>query len=190
MKVLFIQDVAGTAYAGDVKEVRDGFARNYLLPEKMAVNATKDQLNRVKGLQEAASKRRVATEAEMASLSGKLNGATITILARSGRNNRLYGSITNGDVATELTKLAGREIDRRKVILMPVRQLGTYQVPVKLAHGIEPHVTLVVASAGQDTTMEPTVDEIMEAEAEAKQKHPFGTPEAKVETEEAAEPSS
>lgn len=185
MKVLFIQDVSGTAYAGDIKEVKPGFARNYLLPGKLAVLATKDQMNRVEGLRTAAGKRRQATEAEMAELSSKLEGTTITILARSGRNNRLYGAITNAQVAEELTKVAGRQIDRRKVILDPVRQLGTYRVPVKLAHGIEPHVTVVVASQGQESEL--TAEEVIaQAEAEAKQQHPFGGPAAKKNEEEAA----
>ena len=149
MKVLFIQDVPGTAYAGDLKAVKDGFARNYLLPRKLAVLATPDQMNRVAGLQAAAAKRRDATEVEMAALAEKLDGMTVTIEGRAGRNDRLYGSVTNIMVAEELSKAAGQEIDRRRIILEPIRQLGAYEVPIKLYQGIEPRVTVVVTAPGR-----------------------------------------
>ena len=166
MKILFIEDVPGTAYAGDIKDVKSGFARNYLLPKKLAVLATVDQMNRVDRLRSAASKRRDATEAEMKTISDSLEGVVITIEARSGRNNRLYGSITNAAVAEELGKLTGREIDRRKIIMDPIRQLGTYQIPIKLHQGIEPRVTVAVVSPGsqdEEAEPEPTVEEVVAA---------------------------
>ena len=150
MKVLFVEDVPGTAYSGDIKDVKNGFARNYLLPRKLAILATPDQMNRVAGLQAAASKRRESTESDMAALAETLEGATITIEGRAGRNDRLYGSITNLMVAEEISKVAGREIDRRRVVLEPIRQLGTYEVPVKLYQGIEPKVTVVVTAPGRE----------------------------------------
>lgn len=166
MKILFIEDVPGTAYAGDIKDVKSGFARNYLLPRKLAVLATADQMNRVNRLRSAASKRRDATEAEMKTVSDSLEGVVITIEARSGRNNRLYGSITNAAVAEELGKLTGREIDRRKIIMDPIRQLGTYQIPIKLHQGVEPMVTVAVVSPGsqdEEAEPEPTVEEVVAA---------------------------
>ena len=166
MKILFIEDVPGTAYAGDIKDVKSGFARNYLLPKKLAVLATADQMNRVNRLRSAASKRRDATEAEMKTVSDSLEGVVITIEARSGRNNRLYGSITNAAVAEELGKLTGREIDRRKIIMDPIRQLGTYQIPIKLHQGVEPMVTVAVVSPGsqdEEAEPEPTVEEVVAA---------------------------
>lgn len=166
MKILFIEDVPGTAYAGDIKDVKSGFARNYLLPRKLAVLATADQMNRVNRLRSAASNRRDATEAEMKTISDSLEGVVITIEARSGRNNRLYGSITNAAVAEELGKLTGREIDRRKIIMDPIRQLGTYQIPIKLHQGVEPMVTVAVVSPGsqdEEAEPEPTVEEVVAA---------------------------
>ena len=151
MKVLFLQDVPGTAYAGDIKEVRPGFARNYLLPQSIAVPASKDQMNRVDGLRNAASRRREATEGEMTALAEKLTSTPITLLARAGRNDRLYGAITSAVVAEEISKIAGREIDRRRIVMSPFRQLGSYTVPVKLHQGIEPRVTVIVAEPGRDT---------------------------------------
>ena len=166
MKILFIEDVPGTAYAGDIKDVKSGFARNYLLPRKLAVLATADQMNRVNRLRSAASKRRDTTEAEMKTISDSLEGVVITIEARSGRNNRLYGSITNAAVAEELGKLPGRESDRRKIIMDPIRQLGTYQIPIKLHQGVEPMVTVAVVSPGsqdEEAEPEPTVEEVVAA---------------------------
>ncbi len=163
MKVLFVEDVPTVAYAGDIKEVKNGFARNYLLPKKMAVLATKDQMPRVERLRSGASKRREATETEMTGLAEKLKDVTVTIMARAGRNDRLYGSVTNAVVAQELSKLAGREIDRRKINLEPIRQLGTYQVSDKLHPGIEPRVTVVVAAPTQEAAPEPTAEEVVAA---------------------------
>jgi large subunit ribosomal protein L9 len=189
MKVLFVEDVMGTAYAGDVKVVKDGFARNYLLPKKLAVLATPDQMNRVKRLQAAASKRREATEGEMKKVAQVLAGATITIEARAGRNDRLYGSITNVMVAEELAKLAGRAVDRRRIIMDPIRHLGSYQVPVKLHPGIEPKVTVVVTSPGVvagEGEPEATVEEVVE-KIKAEEAKPEEQPKAEAAESPAAE---
>jgi large subunit ribosomal protein L9 len=177
MKVLFLQDVMGTAYAGDIKEVKPGFARNFLLPQKLAVPATSDQMNRVKGLQAAASKRKEAAETDMKSLGDKLNGATITIQARAGRNDRLYGSITNANVAEEIGKLAGRAIDRRRLVMDPIRTLGTFTVPVKLFPGIEPKVKVAVVASGE-AVEEPTAEEVIKSLEGEKKKPEAKAPEA------------
>jgi large subunit ribosomal protein L9 len=148
MKVLFLQDVAGTAYAGDIKEVRPGFARNYLLPKSIAVPATKDQMNRVEGLRTAAARRREATESEMTALAEKLTSTPIVLEARAGRNDRLYGAITSAVVAQEITRIAGRDIDRRRIVMSPIHQLGEYTFAVKLHQGIELRVKVVVTAPG------------------------------------------
>ena len=148
MKVLFLEDVSGTAYAGDIKEVRPGFARNFLLPKMLAVPATKDQMNRVEGLRNAASRRREATETEMTALSTRLSSTPIVLEARAGRNDRLYGAITSAVVAQEISRIAGRDIDRRRLLMQPIHQLGEYTVPVKLHQGIEPRVRVIVTVPG------------------------------------------
>ncbi len=177
MKVLFIQDVMGTAYAGDVKEVKPGFARNFLLPQKLAVRATADQMNRVKGLQSAASKRKVVAETDMKQMADKLSSTTITIIARAGRNDRLYGSITNAMVAEEISKVAGRPIDRRRLIMDPIRTLGSFSVPVKLFQGIEPKVKVSVVASGE-AVEEPTAEEVLQSLEGEKAEKP-GKPEKK-----------
>ncbi len=167
MKVLFIEDVQGTAYAGDIKEVKSGFARNFLLPRKLAVLATSDQMNRVNGLRTAAARRREATETQMTSLGERLNDVTVVIEGRAGRNDRLYGSITNVTVAEELSRIVERDIDRRRVVMDPIRQLGSYEVPVKLYTGIEPKITVVVTAPGRPAPgAEAAVVETAQAAAE------------------------
>ena len=168
MQVLFVEDVPGTAYAGDIKNVKNGFARNYLLPKKLAVLATPDQMNRVARLQAAASQRRDIAEKNMSAVAEKIEGAAITIEVRAGRNNRLYGSITNTMIAEELTEIAGQEIDRRLILTEPIRQLGSYDVPVKLGFGFEPTVKVRVAPIGGALDEEATAEEVVaELEAEA-----------------------
>lgn len=166
MQVLFVEDVPGTAYAGDIKNVKNGFARNYLLPKKLAVLATPDQMNRVARLQAAASQRRDIAEKNMSAVAEKIEGAAITIEVRAGRNNRLYGSITNAMIAEELTEIAGQEIDRRLILTEPIRQLGSYDVPVKLGFGFEPTVKVRVAPIGGALDEEATAEEVV-AELEA-----------------------
>ena len=161
MQVLFVEDVPGTAYAGDIKNVKNGFGRNYLLPKRLAVLATPDQMNRVARLQSSASKRRDVAEKSMSAVAEKIAGATITIEVRAGRNNRLYGSITNSMIAEELNAIAGQEIDRRLVVTEPIRQLGTYEVPVKLGFGFEPSVTVRVAPIGGSLEKEATAEEVV-----------------------------
>ena len=170
MQVLFVEDVPGTAYAGDIKNVKNGFARNYLLPKKLAVLATPDQMNRVARLQAAASQRRDIAEKSMSAVAEKIEGAAITIEVRAGRNNRLYGSITNTMIAEELTEVAGQEIDRRLILTEPIRQLGSYDVPVKLGFGFEPTVSVRVVPIGGALDEEATAEEVvaeLEAEDEA-----------------------
>ena len=161
MQVLFVEDVPGTAYAGDIKNVKNGFGRNYLLPKRLAVLATPDQMNRVARLQSSASQRRDVAEKSMSAVAEKIAGATITIEVRAGRNNRLYGSITNTMIAEELNAIAGQEIDRRLVVTEPIRQLGTYEVPVKLGFGFEPTVTVRVVPIGGSLQQEATAEEVV-----------------------------
>ena len=168
MQVLFVEDVPGTAYAGDIKNVKNGFARNYLLPKKLAVLATPDQMNRVARLQAAASQRRDVAEKNMSAVAEKIAGAAITIEVRAGRNNRLYGSITNAMIAEHLTEIAGQEIDRRLILTEPIRQLGSYDVPVKLGFGFEPTVNVRVAPIGGALDEEATAEEVV-AELEAEE---------------------
>lgn len=145
MKVILLEAVPGLGNPGDVKEVSDGFGRNYLLPKKLAVFATPQELKRVEVIRRTSERRSLRTREEMQTLVQQLEGSTITMRAKAGAKGRLYGSITNAHVAEELSKIYNCEIDKRKVELQePIRQLGEYQVTVRLLQDLLPKVKVIV----------------------------------------------
>ncbi|MCO7126078.1 50S ribosomal protein L9 [Sporolactobacillus shoreicorticis] len=132
MKVIFLKDVKGKGKAGEIKDVSEGYARNYLLPKKMAVEANKGSLNQL----EAQKKRRQEAEEnerrEAIALKEKIENMTIEMKAKSGEGGRLFGSITSKQIAQSLKK-AKISIDKRKIDLPePIRSLGYTDVPLKL----------------------------------------------------------
>jgi large subunit ribosomal protein L9 len=137
VKVVFVQEVLGTAVPGDVKEVKNGFARNYLIPRGLAVPATKEALQRAEALAKREAKRQAALDSEAQRIVERLQGQTLTIRARAGEQGRLYGSVTASDIAGKLTELLGEEFDRRRVLLHePIRTLGTHTVTLRLTRNI------------------------------------------------------
>ena len=176
MKVLFLQDVRPTAMAGDVKEVKKGFARNFLMPQGLAVLATREELKRAEGLRKAAEQRRLAETAEWHEVADKVKDQQVTITVRSGPTGRLYGSVTNTMIAEALSEAVGRELDRRWIrIPSPIRTTGVYAVPIRYGGAVDAEVNVLVRSdedrgpAAQ--VEEPTFDEaiaaVEEEEAEA-----------------------
>ena len=154
MRVVFLEDVLGVAQGGDIKEVKNGFARNYLIPQNLAVPATHDSLLRVERLKKQANIERDEMMADMGALAQELDGAQVNIEMRAGTGERLYGSVTNAMVAAELAKIAGREIDRRTVeITEPIRQLGTFDVNVRLHPEVSAIVKVVVYATGTEPQM-------------------------------------
>lgn len=152
MKVIFIEDVANVANTGEVKEVADGYVRNYLLPKKLAVLATPSALKNLEADLKIRSRKKAQTDAEFASLAGQIEGKEITIKAKSGEKARLYGSITNTDIAAGLEK-AGINIDKRKIALSkPIHQLGNYEVVIKLSKDYAPKIRVIVT--GEEETKE------------------------------------
>ena len=150
MKVLFLKDVPNVARAGEIKEVSDGYAMNFLLPKKFAERATSGVQNRFEAQKKAEAKKVAEQEASMKELAAKLSGRVFTLKAKTGGGEKLYGSITNADIAHEISRVLGEEIDKRKVELADaIRSLGTYEVPVKLYKDITPKVKVkVVAEEG------------------------------------------
>jgi large subunit ribosomal protein L9 len=145
MKVYFLKDVPGVARAGEIKEVAEGYARNYLLPRKLAVAATEAVIDQARARQ-AAEARRAAREAEeLRELAGRLDGLTVTVAVRAGKEGRLYGSVTAADIAEAISARVGRPIDRRRVELeAPIRKTGEYRVVVRLSRDLAPRVNVVV----------------------------------------------
>ena len=145
MKIILLQDVEGLGKAGDLKEVANGYARNYLLPRRLAAGATPSLVaNRSQRI--AAEQRKLEKQAELnRHLAERLAQITLTFKAKVGRQGRLYGSITSQDVASALQEAEGITIDRRVIDLSePIRSLGTFSVPVKVATNQESKVTVNV----------------------------------------------
>ncbi|MER3399343.1 MAG: 50S ribosomal protein L9 [Chloroflexota bacterium] len=149
MKVYFLQDVPGVARAGEIKDVAEGYARNYLIPRRLAVVATEAVIEQVKARQ-AAEARRAAREAEeLRELAARLEGLTVTVKVRAGKEGRLYGSVTAADIAEAIAAQVGRPVDRRRVELAePIRKTGEYRVVVRLGRDLAPRVN--VAVVGQE----------------------------------------
>lgn len=145
MKVVFLQDVPNVANAGEMKEVADGYARNFLLPKKLAAQADPKMMNAIEAQVRARVRQAAQNEAEMMELASQLDGKEITIKARIGANERLYGSITAGDIIAEVEKDFGIIVDKRKLELEdPIRELGSHEVPIRLTKDIVPKITVTV----------------------------------------------
>ncbi len=143
MKVILLQEVAGLGKPGEVKTVADGYARNFLLPRQMVTAATPSALANLQQRVDTEQRRQAKVRAELESVSARINAVTLRFEVRVGTQNRLYGSVTNQNIADALRDVEGILVDRRAIVLSdPLRALGTFKVPVRLSPGVEPHVTV------------------------------------------------
>lgn len=153
MKVLFLQDVRPTARAGDVKEVKNGFARNFLIPQALAVQATEHELRRASKLRQQAEDRRLVEVKDWQDLVDALKDQKVRVEVRTGPTGRLYGSVTNTIIAAKLSEMTGREIDRKGIqIPSPIRTVGDYKIPARFVEGVS--ATLVVEVVADDASIE------------------------------------
>jgi large subunit ribosomal protein L9 len=145
MKVILLKDVPGQGKSGEVKEVSEGYGRNFLLPKGLAVVASAGKEKEAKQLLHAIAQREAKTLNEFAKVAEQLNGKEIKFKAKAGANERLYGAITSADIAAKLSKLADFAVDKRKIMLTePLRQLGAHEVTLHLAKDIEAKVKVIV----------------------------------------------
>src|SRR5215467_13873586 len=145
MKVLFKKDVADVAKAGQVKDVADGYARNFLIPRGLAIAASAQALKQVAEVQAVAARRASDEEHAARALKARLEAKSIVLEAKAGSQGRLYGSITTTDVVNAVKKQVGADIDRRDVdIADPVRHVGSYQVTAKLHRAVTATLTVEV----------------------------------------------
>ena len=145
MKVIFLEDVPDVAQAGEVKEVASGYGRNFLIPRGLAVLAESQAIKLAEVQRRVKAREQAESEVEIEELARELEGREITIEARVGAKDHLYGSITNADIAAELKSSARLVIDKRKIELAePIRQLGSYEVSVKLAKDIISQIRVTV----------------------------------------------
>ena len=145
MKIVLTQDVPKVGDLGTIQDVRDGYARNYLIPNGMARIATPGMIRQVEERQEAELRRIAALEDDMRELAEQIDGIRLEIQARVGEQGRLFGSVTSSDIADRLGEIVGQEIDRRKVDLdAPIRQVGEFVVPIRLVGRLVPTITVAV----------------------------------------------
>jgi large subunit ribosomal protein L9 len=155
MKVLLREDVESLGYAGEVYNVAAGYGRNYLIPKGFAVKATPGMLKQADIWRKRAEARRAEMRAEYETLSKSINGARLTFTARAGDSGKLYGSITTAQMADALNQQLGTELDRRKVGIDPIRQLGEHKIVVRLSGEYQPQFTVVVESEDAVKTKAP-----------------------------------
>jgi large subunit ribosomal protein L9 len=144
MKVLLMKDVYKLGRAGDVKRVADGFGRNYLLPQGLAVLATPGALKQVDMIRSRAASRRTELNKEMGGVVNQLKGVYLTFPAKAGETGKLYGSITPAMIAEQLNKKTGGSIDRHQIEVQPIRVLGEYKVLVRLTVDLIPEIKVIV----------------------------------------------
>jgi len=145
MKVVFLEDVPNVAEVGEMKEVADGYGRNFLIPKKLAILADSQAASIIEAQLKKKARLQAETEAEMGELAQQLEGKEIVLKARAGAKDRLYGSITTADIAEELSKSAGLVVDKRKIELEEsVREIGSYEVAIRLTKDIIPRIKLTV----------------------------------------------
>ena len=162
MKVLLKVDVDNLGMAGEVQTVSDGYGRNYLIPKGLAVVASPGMMKQADVWRKKAEARREQIRAEYEALSAKIKDVRLTFTARAGENGKLYGSITTSQIADELNTALGTDIDRRKVGVEPLRQLGEHPVVVRLSGDFQPELTVVIES--EDGEVEAVVEETAAAE--------------------------
>ena len=147
MKVILLQDVKGKGKKGQLLEISDGYARNFLLPRKLAIEATTDAIN-TKNMNDKATAERIAKEkAEALATANKLRQMTLTVTAKGGGAGRLFGAVTNAEIAAALEK-AGIKLDKRKIVLGEnIKNVGTYTVTCKLGYEITAPLTVKIEEA-------------------------------------------
>ncbi len=145
MKVILLTDVKGKGKKGQMIEVSDGYARNYMLPRKLAIEATTDAVNTMRMNDKATAERIAREKAEALEVSKKLRELTLIVKAKGGGQGRLFGAVTNTEIAAALEKQAGIKLDKRKIVLNEtIKNVGTYTATCKLGYEITAPLTVKI----------------------------------------------
>ena len=148
MKVILLQDVKGKGKKGQLLEISDGYARNFLLPRKLAVEATADAMNTKKMNDKAAAEKEAKERAEALEISKQLRETVLVVTAKGGGAGRLFGSVTNQEIADALKAKTGINLDKRKIVISdPIKSVGTYTVQCKLGYEITAPLTVKIEEA-------------------------------------------
>jgi large subunit ribosomal protein L9 len=191
MKIVMRQDVENVGESGTIQTVADGYARNYLIPKGFAVLATPGEMKVVAENQKVKDRKIARQETELQSLADAIQGQRLSFEARSGREGRLFGSVTSAEVADQLSQVVGQEIDRRKVLLSdPIRSTGEHTVVIHLVGKLRPEITVIVKGLVDETEVEEVAEAIDEAVAETEEVEEIVELEEIVEDEEIIEASA
>jgi len=183
VKVVFLEEVEGSGRIGEVRTVANGYARNYLLPRKLAVPATDHNIRIAQARVETEAKRQAVLDADATVLADKLAGVTITIEVKVGEQGRLYGSVTARDISEALEKPLGLLLEHRQVELEePIRQVGVFEVPLRLSRNVRASVQVAVLGEGQ--TLEELLAAVSTEEEQPERAGEEAPQEAEVEQEE------
>ena len=149
MKVLLLKDVYKLGRAGDVKKVADGYGRNFLLPQALAVLATQGAIKQAEGIRSRATEQRTALNQELGGIADRLKDLVIGFPARAGETGKLYGSITTQMIADEISRKTKTKIDRRQIECEPIRVLGEHKCTIRLTVDLTPEVKVIVHREGE-----------------------------------------
>ena len=155
MKVLLIKDVYKLGRAGDIKKVADGYGRNFLIPQGLALPATDNSIKLAETIGQKASEQRAVLHNELQGLADILSGLTIEFAVKAGETGKLYGSVSSQMVAEKVKELKGVDLDRHQIVLEPIRTLGEYDVPVHLTIDLVPQLQVIVRREGEATKNRP-----------------------------------
>ncbi len=190
MKVLLVKDVYKLGRAGDIKRVADGYGRNYLIPQGLAVLATPGAVKQADKIREKAAAERALLNKEMSAVAERINGAILAFPMRAGDTGKLYGSVTPQMIADELKRTTGVDVDRRQIETQPIRNLGEYTAHIRLTMDLVPEITVIVHREGEIPAQllekEEAAEEAAETETEAEAEAVEEAPEAPAETGETA----
>jgi large subunit ribosomal protein L9 len=149
MKVLLIKDVYKLGHAGDIKRVADGYGRNYLIPQRLAVLATPGAQRMAEGIRTKANARRTVLNEEMATIAESLKGLTLQFASKAGDTGKLYGSITTEMLAEAIKEKTGNPIDRHQIVAQPIRSLGEHIARIHLTVDLIPEIKVIVFREGE-----------------------------------------
>ena len=144
MKVILLKDVKGTGKQGEIKEVADGYARNFLLAKGVAVEATTKNLSDLEGKKSSEQHKKDVEKASAQQIADAINGKKIIAKAKAGQGGKLFGSVTSGNIADVIEAQLGHKVDKKKISVNEIKAFGTYEAEVRLYNGISAKVTVDV----------------------------------------------
>lgn len=150
MKVILIQDVPDLGHEGDIKNVAPGYARNFLIPNKLAVVATPGQIKALQAQRKAQQEREARLAAQAAVLAKKMAEITLVFEAKAGPTGRLYGSVTTADIAEALSKELGVRLEKRNILSDPLRQVGEHIIPVRISRTVQAQLRVLIKGEGAE----------------------------------------